>query len=168
MKPYLYILFVLLVGGGIGYYIGIKTTEYELKPLQSNIQSSNDQQAVLSLLDRQKEAYNLHDELMLLRDCADNYVEINGMTGDVFGLQKAVLYYHDQFRPGKNINFGLNNPEIKISGATAVIRSNYFKTSDSYENMGIKGFSGEGTWMLSKSNGIWKICAFNYLETAKR
>jgi hypothetical protein len=168
MKPYLYILFVLLVGGGIGYYIGMKSTEYELKPFQSAVQPSNDQQAVLSLLERQKEGYNLHDELLLLRDCADQYVEMNGMTGEAFGLQKAILSYHDQFRSGKNINFGFNNPEVKISGATASIRANYYKTSDSYENLGIKGFAGEGTWLLVKSNGNWKICAFSYLETAKR
>jgi hypothetical protein len=168
MRPYLYILFVLLVGGGIGYYVGMKTTEYELKPLQSNLQSSNDPQAVLSLLDRQKEAYYLHDELMLFRDCADNYVELHGQTGEVFGLQRAILLYHNQFRPGKNINVGFINPEVKISGATALMRANYFKTSDSYENMGVKGFTGEGTWLLSKSNGAWKICAFSAMETAKR
>ena len=164
----MYILFVLLVGGGIGYFIGLKSTEWEMKSQEQALQTGNDQQTIQSIMDRQKEAYNQHDELLLMRDCSENYVEINGNSGEVQGLTKAIITYHNHFRSGKNINFGVNNPELKISGLSASIHANYFKTSDSYESMGIKGYAGEGIWLLAKSNGRWQICSFSFSEVAKK
>jgi hypothetical protein len=167
MKPYLYILAVLLVGGGIGYFIGIKSVAIE-QSITNSARPQDDSQLLLKILERQTEAYKLHDELLLLRDCASNYSEINGNSGATLDLQKTILFYHEQFKEGKSISFVSRNPEIKISKNSALIKALYAKTSDMYEKLEIKGYAGEGVWLLSKSNGTWQINSFAYVEEAKK
>ncbi|HVN79309.1 MAG TPA: hypothetical protein VMW38_09960 [Terriglobia bacterium] len=168
MKPYLYILAVLLVGGGIGYYIGEKSAEWEKSPSTSVLSGANDSQVVQSILQRQAEAYSLHDALMLLRDCASTYVEIDGTDGEVLNLQRAQLYYYEVFRSGKSVNFTVKAPDIKLLGNLATVRAGYFKTSEAYEKEGIKGKIGEGLWILAKNNGRWQIASFAWTEEGKR
>ena len=168
MKPYLYILAVLLVGGGIGYYIGEKSVEWERSSATSGPSGANDAQTIQSILQRQTEAYSLHDASMLLRDCASSYIEVNGNSGEVFNLQRAQLYYYDTFRSGKSVNFTFKVPEIKVSGNLATVKAGFLKTSEIYENEGIKGKIGEGLWTLTKNNGHWQIASFAWTEEAKR
>lgn len=167
MKPYLYILAVLLIGGGIGFYLGMKSVVVEQALTNSSTQM-DDKQLLLKILERQSEAYSLHDELLLLRDCAESYSEVNGATGVTMDLEKAVLFYHEQFKVGKSISFSLKDPEVTISSNSALIKASYSKTSDWYEKMGIKGYAGNGIWLLSKSNGQWQINACAYVEEAKK
>jgi hypothetical protein len=167
MKPYFYILAVLLVGGGIGFYIGMKSVTIE-QSLTGTQPQLDDKQLLLRLVERQAEAYSLHDELLLLRDCAESYSEVNGTSGLTLDLNKAILFYHEQFREGRSISFSTRNPEVTISKNSALIKSSYSKTSDSYEKIGLKGYAGEGIWLLAKSNGQWQINAFAYVEEAKK
>jgi len=167
MKPYLYILAVLLVGGGIGYYAGLKSVDWEKAAGISGPLGSNDTEKIQSILQRQVEAYSLHDASLLLRDCASAFVEVNGSSGETFNLERTQLYYYDSLRSGKSVTLALKNPEIKLSGNMAMVRSSYTKTSESYEKEGIKGKVGEGLWILSKNNGRWQIAAFAWKEEGK-
>jgi hypothetical protein len=167
MKPYLYILAVLLVGGGIGYYIGQRSAEWEKASSVAGPSGGDDLQIIKSILERQTEAYDLHDAMLLLRDCAPSYVEINGDTGEAFSLTRAQLFYYDLFHPGKSVTLNLKNPDIRISRNLATVRAGYSKTSEAYEREGIKGKTGEGLWLLSKNNGRWQIVSFAWIEEAK-
>jgi hypothetical protein len=167
VKPYLYILAVLSVGGGIGYYVGKKSLTYEQSHLTLSGSGPNDSQAIRTILERQSQAYTLHDALLLLRDCSPSYVEVNGNNGESYNLEKSLISYHEQFTAGKSITFNLINPEIQISKNLAVIRATYSKTSDSYEKEGTKGLVGQGVWILSKTNGRWQIDAFSWTEDVK-
>ncbi len=168
MKPYLYILAVLLVGGGIGYYIGEKSAEWETTSGTGTLPGANDAQVIQSILQRQTEAYSLHDASLLMRDCSSEYVEINGSTGEIFNLQRAQLFYYDALRSGKSVNFTVKTPEIKILGNMATVRAGYLKTSEIYEKEGIKGKVGEGLWTLARNNGRWQIASFAWTEEGKR
>jgi hypothetical protein len=167
VKPYLYILAVLLVGGGIGYYVGEKSVTYEQSHLTLSGAGSNDSEAIQKVLKRQGEAYTLHDALLLLRDCSPSYVEINGNSGESYNLERSLISHHELFTAGKSVNFNVINPEIQISKNLAVIKASYSKTSDSYEKEGIKGLVGNGLWILSKTNGRWQIDAFAWTEDVK-
>lgn len=167
MKPYLYILAVLLAGGGIGFYFGMKYVAVE-KALTGPQPPMDDKQQVLAILERQTEAYSLHDELLLFRDCAESYSEVNGTTGITMDLKKAILFYHEQFKPAKSITFSIHNPEVTISKNSAMIKASYSKTSDLYDKIDIKGYAGEGIWLISKSNGQWQINAYSYVEEARK
>lgn len=167
MKPYLYILAVLLVGGGIGYYVGQKSVEWEKTSSATAPSGANDVQMIQSILQRQVEAYSLHDAFMLLRDCSSDYVEINGKTGEVLNLERAQLFYYDAFRSGKSVNFAVKTPDIKVSWNLATARAGYLKTSEAYESEGIKAKAGEGLWTLSKNNGRWQIASFAWTEESK-
>jgi len=155
------------VGGGIGYYVGEKSVTYEQSHLTLSGASSGDSEAIRNVLKRQSEAYSRHDALLLLRDCSPSYVEINGNDGESYNLEKSLISHHELFTAGKSVNFNLINPEIQISKNLAVIKASYSKTSDSYENEGIKGFVGNGLWILSKTNGRWQIDAFSWTEDVK-
>jgi hypothetical protein len=167
VKPYLYILAVLLVGGGIGYYVGKKSVTYEQSQSTLPGGGPNDSEAIRNVLKRQSEAYSRHDALLLLRDCSPAYVEINGNNGESYNLEKSLISYHELFTAGKGINYNLINPEIQISKNLAIIKASYSKTSDSFEKEGIKGFVGNGVWILSKTNGRWQIDAFSWTEDVK-
>ncbi len=167
MKPYLYILAVLLIGGGIGYYIGQKSVEWEKVSSVGGPSGGDDLKIIRSVLERQTEAYNLHDSSLLLRDCASSYIEVNGDTGEAFSLERAQLFYYDVFRPGKSVTFTVKNPDIRISRNLATVRAGYSKTSEAYEREGIKGRTGEGLWLLSRNNGHWQIVSFAWNEEAK-
>ncbi|MFN8008865.1 MAG: hypothetical protein U0V70_17940 [Terriglobia bacterium] len=168
MKPYMYILAVLLVGGGIGYFLGRQMTPIEKSLQEVGAPSENPQEKIRAILDRQSEAYRLHDPLLLYRDCADSYVEINSNSGDSYGLSRALLNHLDEFKGGKSVNFNFLNPEIEFMGNSAVVKSNFSKTSDIYEQQGIKGMIGKGIWILSKVNDHWRINAFVWREEIKQ
>jgi len=168
VKPYLYILGVLLVGGGIGYFIGQKLSTFEHAPYNGVATTNGDEQSIRRILDRQSEAFRLHDAMLLFRDCASSYVEIDGVTGEGRGLQASVIASYELFKPGQNISFNLKEPDIKIVGNSAIVRADYSKTSELFEKEGISGFLGSALWMMSKSNGKWQIHAFLWTEDAKK
>jgi hypothetical protein len=168
VRPYLYILGVLLVGGGIGYFIGQKSARFEHSLYDSSNVTQNDEQLILQILNRQSEAYRVHDALLVFRDCASSYVEVDGSTGEGRGLEKSVIACHELFRPGQSINFNVKEPDIKIVKNSAVVRASYSKTSDLFEKEGISGLLGQGLWLLSKSNGTWQIHAFWWTEESKK
>lgn len=162
MKPYLYILGVLLVGGGIGFYLGQRNLSFAPREDRQTYSNSEDdaRKEIYQVFERQREAFRLHDALLLARDYSTSYVEVNGSTGESYDLRKAVIRYYETLKPGKSIAFNLNNPEISISRNSAVVKASYSKTSDQYEQEGFRGWVGQGVWLLSKSNGKWEICAF--------
>ena len=168
MKPYLYILAVLMVSGSIGYFIGRKSVTLENSLLKTDTSDQDDSQSIRKILERQREAYKLHDALRLFRDCANSYVEIVGDTGESKGLERSLISYYQAFISGHSINFNFKITDLKISKSSAVVRANYSKTSDLYEQDGIKGLNGEGLWLLSKSNGKWQINAFSWVEETKK
>jgi hypothetical protein len=167
MKPYLYILAVLLVGGGIGFYVGRKSSSLEHTSRPSPKSSGDEHQAIEAILQRQSEAYRLHDPLLLLRDCTSTYVEVDATTGESYNLQRAVIRYHAAFRAGKSVVFNVTNRDITILQRCAIVRAQYAKTSDQYEQEGFKGWAGQGIWLLSYSNGQWEINAFAWKEEKK-
>ena len=167
MKPYLYILAVLLVGGGVGFYLGKKGSSLEQSSPSIPKSPQDERQAIEVILQRQREAYSLHDPLLLLRDCASTYVEVDATTGESYNLEKAVIRYHAVFRAGKSVAFNLTNPDITILQRCAFVRAEYAKTSDQYEQEGFKGWVGQGIWLLSYSNGQWEINAFAWNEEKK-
>jgi hypothetical protein len=167
MKPYLYILAVLLVGGMIGYFVGQKSTVYEQNLERYPKSGQEEAQSIYQVLDKQKEAYRLHDALLLLQDCSSSYIEINGNTGESYTLERSLIFYHQLFKTGKSVEFNLQNPEIKITKNMALIKASYSKTSDSNDREGIRGLVGEGLWILSKASGRWQIHSFCWVEDVK-
>ena len=81
MKPYLYILIVLSIGGVIGFFAGrgmvVSPSQVET-PVQT---TQADSEAIHRILERQVEAYRLQDALLLMRDCEESFVEIDGNSG---------------------------------------------------------------------------------------
>ena len=73
-----YILIVLLIGGTIGFFVGRDSNPVkDLVPETLNPVVS-DTDSIRKVFERQKEAYRLHDALLLLRDCSDFFIEIDG------------------------------------------------------------------------------------------
>ena len=122
MKPYFYIVAVLMVGGGIGYFIGQRTVAPGSAVSPSNRLASDDRTTIEGLLSRQKDAYAAHDELLLFRDCAAGYLEVNATTGEMFNLQAAVIRHHELFRPGKTVSVLFGNLDISLMQNSALVR----------------------------------------------
>ena len=168
MKPYLYIAAVLLVGGSIGYFIGQRTVDPHAILAPSGRLASNDRSTVDILLSRQKDAYTAHDELLLFRDCLASYVEVNATTGETYYLQTAIIRHHELFRPGKTVSVLFGNLDVTVMQNSALIRGNYSKTSDQYEQQGFSGLTGQVFWLLSKEGERWQIAASAWTEEKKQ
>ena len=168
MKPYLYIVAVLLVGGSIGYFVGQRTVGSRTAITPSGRLPSNDRSTIEILLSRQKEAYAAHDELLLLRDCLAGYVEINATTGETYSLQTAIIRQHELFRPGKTVSVLFGNLDVNVMQSSALVRGTYSKTSDQYEQQGFSGLTGQVLWLLSKKGERWQIAASAWTEEKKQ
>jgi len=168
VKPYMYIILVLLVGGGIGYFIGRQVNSMEKSSKESAVASATQEDNIKEIIERQAEAYRLHDALLLYRDCADSYVEVNSNSGESYSLTHAIMAHHDEFRLGKSVNLNFTNLEIKLAANSAVVKGNYSKTSEIYEQEGYKGIVGQGVWILSRANDRWRINAFTWREEVKQ
>jgi hypothetical protein len=168
MKPYLYILAVLLVGGSIGYFLGKRTVEPGTLFTDSNKRLSDDPAAIQAILDRQKGAFAAHDELLLFRDCAAAYVEVNATTGETLDLQAAIIRYHELFHPGKTVRVLFGNLDINLMQNSAFVRATYSKTSDHYEQQGFAGLTGQVLWLLSKQGDRWQIAGSAWTEEKKQ
>lgn len=168
MKPYFYILAVLLAGGSIGYFIGQRTAKpgFIVSPLGQV--PSDDRATIETLLSRLKEAYAAHDELLLFRDCATNYVEVNATTGESFNLQKAIIRHHELFRPGKSVSILFGKLDVSLMQNSALVRATYSKTSDQYEQQGFSGLTGQVLWLLSQEGERWQIAASSWTEEKKQ
>lgn len=168
MKPYLYILIVLSVGGVIGFFVG---REVVVSPprVETPVETTQaDSEAILRILERQVEAYRLKDALLLMRDCEESFVEIDGNSGRSYNLAQALVFYHELFQPDEGIRLQLGQPEVTITRNSAVVRSGYVKTSDQYADQGIERVTGEGQWLLTKVGGGWRITVFFRTETMQR
>lgn len=168
MKPYFYILAVLLAGGSIGYFIGQRTATPSAIVNPSGKVASDDRASIDTLLSRLKEAYTAHDELLLVRDCAANYVEVNATTGESFNLQKAVIRHHELFRPGKSVSVHFADLDVTFMQHSALVRATYSKISDHYEQQGFAGLTGQVLWLLSKEGERWQIAASSWTEERKQ
>ncbi|MDE2667997.1 MAG: hypothetical protein OXI69_17790 [Acidobacteriota bacterium] len=165
MKPYLYILIVLSVGGIIGFFVG---RELVVAPprVETPVETTQaDSEAILQILERQVEAYRLRDALLLMRDCEESFVEIDGNSGRSYSLAQALVLYHELFQPEQGIRLRLGQPEVTITHNSAVVRSRYVKTSDRYADQGIESVTGDGQWLLTKVGNIWQITVFFRTET---
>jgi len=167
MRPYFYILAVLLVGGSIGYFIGQRTGGPGGLPSPSSRIQQDDRAMIERLLDRQKEGYASHDEFLLFRDCAASYVEINASTGEALNLQRAMIYYHELLKPGKAVNVLFDNLVVSVIQNAALVQATYSKTSDLYEQQGFTGLTGKVLWLLSKEGDRWRIVASAWTEEKK-
>jgi len=168
VKPYFYILAVLLVGGSVGYFVGLRSAGPGKTLSPANKLPSDDRSRIEALCSRQKEAYAAHDELLLFRDCTPNYVEVNATTGEVFNLQKAVIRHHELFRPGKTVRVHFGNLDVSLMQNAAFVRGTYSKTSDQYEQQGFAGLTGEVLWLLYKEGERWQIVASAWTEEKKQ
>jgi len=168
MKPYLYIFAVLMVGGSIGYFIGLRTARLGIVASPSSKLPPDDRTTIETLLSRQKEAYAAHDELLLFRDCLASYLEVNATTGETFNLQRAIIQHHEIFRPSKSVNLLFGNLDVSLMQNSALVRGTYSKTSDQYEQQGFAGLTGQALWLLSKEGEIWKIAASAWTEEKKQ
>ena len=168
MKPYLYIVAVLLVGGSIGYFLGQRTVDPHTIFNQSGRPPSSDRSTIEILFSRQKEAYAAHDELLLFRDCLASYVEINATTGEAYNLQTAIVRHHELFRPGKTVSVLFGNLDVNMMQSSALVRGTYSKTSDQYEQQGFSGLTGQVLWLLSKEGERWQIAASAWTEEKKQ
>ena len=165
MKPYLYILIVLSVGGIIGFFVG---REMVVSPpqVETPVESTQaDSEAIQAILERQVEAYRLRDAYLLMRDCEESFVEVDGNSGRSYNLAQALIHYHQLFQPDQGIRLKLGQPEVKITHRSAVVRSGYVKTSDRYADQGIKSVAGEGLWLLTKNGDVWQITVFFRTES---
>jgi len=164
MKPYLYILILLLTGGTIGFFVGRDSNS--VKDLVPETQKSvvTDTDSIRKIFERQKEAYRLHDALLLLRDCSDVFLEMDSNTGQVFDLSRSLIYYHEQFKPRKSIRFEMQDLNIKIEKNLAVVQSKYTKTSAMYRDLGYERSVGKGLWLLTKNGDRWLLNAFSRTE----
>lgn len=167
MRPYFYIIAVLLVGGSIGYFIGQRTGGPSVLPSPSSGLQHDDRAMIETLLNRQKEAYAAHDEFSLFRDCAASYVEINASTGEVLSFQRAMIYYHELLKPGKAVNVLFDNLVVSVMQNAALVQATYSKTSDLYEQQGLTGLTGKVLWLLSKEGDRWRIAASAWTEEKK-
>lgn len=168
MKPYLYILIVLSVGAVIGFFVGRETVVAPPRvetPLEA---TQADSEAIQRILERQVEAYRLKDALLLMRDCEESFVEIDGNSGRSYDLAQALVFYHELFQPDQGIRLQLGQPEVTIIRNSAVVRSRYVKTSDRYADRGIDSMTGDGQWLLTKVGGVWQITVFFRTETMQR
>jgi len=168
MRPYFYIVAVLLVGGSIGYFLGQRTVEPRTLLTTSNKLPSDDRSALQTLLNRQKDAFAAHDEFLLFRDCAAGYVEVNATTGETLNLQAAIIRYHELFRPGKTVSVLFGNLDISLMQNAAFARGTYSKTSDQYEQQGFSGLTGQVSWLFSKQGERWQIAASVWTEEKKQ
>jgi len=168
MKPYFYIVAVLLVGGSIGYFVGQRTVDTHTTFTPSGRLPSNDRSTIETLLSRQKEAYAAHDELLLFRDCLTSYVEVNATTGETYNLQTAIIRHHELFRPGKTVSVLFGNLDVNVMESSALVRGTYSKTSDQYEQQGFSGLTGQVLWLLSKEAERWQIVASAWTEEKKQ
>jgi hypothetical protein len=168
MKPYLYIVAVLMVGGSVGYFIGQRTADSHAILTPSGRFPSNDRSTVDVLLSRQKEAYAAHDELLLFRDCLASYVEVNAATGETYNLETAIIRQHELFRPGKTVSVLFGNVDVSVMQNSALVRGTYSKTSDQYEQQGFSGLTGQVLWLLSKQGERWQIAASVWTEEKKQ
>jgi hypothetical protein len=165
MKPYLYILVVLSVGGVIGFFVGREMT-VSPPPVKTPIETTQaDSEAIQAILERQVEAYRLRDAFLLMRDCEKSFVEIDGNSGRSYDLAEALVYYHQLFQPEKGIRLQLSQPEVSITHNSAVVRSRYVKTSDRYADQGVKSVAGEGLWLLTKNGDVWQVTVFFRTES---
>ena len=168
MKPYLYILLVLSVGGVIGFFVG---REMVIPPprVETPVETTQaDSEAIQRILERQVEAYRLRDALLLMRDCEESFVEIDGNSGRSYDLAQALIFYHELFQPDEGIRLQLGQPEVTITHNSAVVRSRYVKTSDRYADQGIDSVTGDGQWLLTKDGDLWQITVFFRTETLQR
>lgn len=168
MKPYLYILIVLSVGGVIGFFVG---REMVVPPprVETPVETTQaDSEAIQRILERQVEAYRLKDALLLMRDCEESFVEIDGNSGRSYSLAQALVRYHELFQPDEAIRLQLRQPEVTITHNSAVVRSRYVKTSDRFSDQGIKSVTGDGQWLLTKEGDSWQITVFFRTETIQR
>ena len=168
MKPYLYILGVLLTGGVIGFFVGQRTAPSSIQEGVVSHSPADPQVSIRTVLERMTEAYKLHDSALLFRDCSASYVEIDANTGESYGLQLALVRYHDEFQVGKSITFRFAEPEISVLQNAAIVRAKFTKLSDLYEDQGFSGFSGEGVWLFSNDRDRWKVTAFVFLQSKKQ
>ena len=165
MKPYLYILVVLSVGGVIGFFAGRETVVSPPQP-ETPVQTTQaDSEAIHRILERQVEAYRLQDAFLLMRDCEKSFVEIDGNSGRSYDLAEALVYYHQLFQPEKGIRLELSQPEVSNTHNSAVVRSQYVKTSDRYADQGVKSVAGEGLWLLTKNGDVWQVTVFFRTES---
>lgn len=168
MKPYLYILIVLSVGGVIGFFVGREMVA-PLPRVATPVETTQaDSEAIQAILERQVEAYRLRDAFLLMKDCEESFVEIDGNSGRSYNLAQALIHYHQLFQPDQGIRLQLRQPEVTITHKSAVIRSGYVKTSDRYADQGVESVAGEGLWLLTKNGGAWQITAFFRTETIQR
>lgn len=165
MKPYLYILIVLSVGGVIGFFVGQQMVVSPPRVATPVETTQADSETIHRILERQVEAYRLQDALLLMRDCEKSFVEIDANSGRSYNLTQALVYYHQLFHPEKGIRLQLSQPEVQITHNSAVVRSRYVKTSDRYADQGVKSVAGEGLWLLTKNGGVWQITVFFRTES---
>ena len=168
MKPYFYILAVLLAGGSIGYFIGQRVATPTVLESPPGKLPSDDRRTIETLLSRLKEAYAAHDEFSLFRDCAASYVEVNASTGESLNLQRAIIRYHELFRPGKSVSVHFENIDVSLMQRSALVRATYSKTSDHCEQQGFAGLTGQVLWLLSQEGERWQVVASLWTEEKKR
>ncbi len=168
MKPYLYILLVLTVGGAIGFFVGRETVVPPPLPETTAKTTQADSESIHRILERQVEAYRLRDAFLLMRDCEKSFVEIDGNSGRSYDLAEALVYYHQLFKPEKGIRLQLDQPEVSITHNSAVVRSRYLKTSDRYADQGVESVAGDGLWLLTRYGAVWQVTVFFRTETVKR
>lgn len=168
MKPYLYILIVLSVGGVIGFFVG-RAMVVSPPQVETPVETTQaDSEAIQRILERQIEAYRLKDALLLMRDCEESFVEIDGNSGRSYDLAQALVHYHELFQPDEGIRLQLGQPEVTITRRSAVVRSAYVKTSGRYADQGIERVTGDGQWLLTKDGDAWQITVFFRTETIQR
>ena len=168
MKPYLYILLVLSVGGAIGFFVGRETIVSPPQPDTPAKTTQADSESIHRILERQVESYRLRDAFLLMRDCEKSFVEIDGNSGRSYDLAEALVYYHQLFQPKKGIRLQLNQPEVSITHNSAMVRSRYLKTSDRYADQGVESVAGEGLWLLTRNGAGWQVTVFFRTESVKR
>ncbi|MDD5544278.1 MAG: nuclear transport factor 2 family protein [Acidobacteriia bacterium] len=165
----IYVLLILGVGAAGGYLLSQKVDEWRAKREAARVEVVKQEdltQTARGLLDREKEAFQSHDADQLLNNCASDYTEVNGNSGESMDLARARIYYHDYFRDGQAVKLEFSNIQVRTAPNALIADADFMKTSNAYTQKNIQSYKGHGVWIFVRQNADWRLASFAWSETA--
>ncbi len=164
----IYLLIILFIGGVGGYLVSEKVDEWRGSKAAAKTETAKAEDltaTINGLLNHEKTAYQDHDADELLDDCASNYLEVDGNTGETMDLARARLYYRQYFHDGQAIKLDFGNVQISTLPNSVVAQADYTKASNAFTAKNIRGFKGHGTWVFVRQNSIWLLASYAWSES---
>lgn len=165
----IYVLLILGVGAAGGYLLSQKVDEWRAKREATKVETVKLEDLTVTargLLDRQKEAFQNHDADQLLNNCASDYTEVNGNTGEAMDLARARIFYHDYFREAQAVRLEFLNLQVKPAPNALIAEADFQKTSNAFTQKNIQGFKGHGIWIFVRQNADWRLASLAWSENS--